>query len=334
MENTMLAAVLHAVGDLRYESVPVPACEADEVLVAVKYCGVCGSDVARVFSKGTYRFPTIPGHEISGIVEHDPKGELTGRRVSVFPLLPCGKCEMCRRQAYELCQNYDYYGSRRDGGYAEYLAVKRWNLVFLPDTISLEEGAMCEPAAVARHAVLRLKICPGDSVVISGAGPIGLLAAQWAMIMGAAKVYLFDIDKKKMDYALKQGFEAHTNGITVDAALEGTGHADALVRCLDAVKPQGRIVLMGNPAGAMDLPQQAYWGILRKELEITGTWNSGFAGEENDWTQAIEAMAAKQLNVMNVVSDILPLSQCHEAFRMLMDRETFTNRILLRVESS
>ena len=145
MENakTMHAAVLHAVGDLRYEEVAFPAVAEDEVLVKVKNCGICGSDVGRVLAHGTYHFPTIPGHEFSGEVVFDAENKLTGKRVAVFPLLPCFSCENCKEERYANCTNYNYYGSRCDGGYAEYIAVKRFNLVELPDAVSFEEGAMC-----------------------------------------------------------------------------------------------------------------------------------------------------------------------------------------------
>lgn len=328
MVQEMMAANLHGVNDLRYEKVPVPECREDEVLVAVRYCGVCGSDVARVLTKGTYHFPTIPGHEFSGVVEYDPRGELTGQRVTVFPLLPCGKCEMCKKQLYQLCEDYDYYGSRRDGGYGEYLAVKRWNIVRLPDRVSLEEGALCEPVSVARHAVVRLDVKRGESVLISGAGPIGLLAAQWARSFGADRVYLFDIDERKTDLAKKLGFLAYEDGTTVDAVLEGTGYSDAIVRCLNGARPFGRVVLMGNPAGNVELPQKAYWNILRKELTVKGTWNSSFSDDKNDWEESLKAMEEGRLQVREIISHILPLSRCHEAFSMLTDRDVFTNRIL------
>lgn len=329
MKKTMMAANLHAVNDLRYEEVPVPECSGDEVLVNIKYCGICGSDVSRVLKKGTYHFPTIPGHEFSGIVEYDPLDEWTGRRVTVFPLLPCGACDMCVKQLYQLCRDYDYYGSRRNGGYAQYLAVKRRNLIGLPDEVSLEEGALCEPVSVARHAVTRLHITRGDSVLISGAGPIGLLAAQWARDFGAGDVYLFDIAKEKTALAKRMGFLEYEDGITVDAALEGTGYSDALIRCLHAVKACGRMVLMGNPAGSIELPQQAYWQILRKELILSGTWNSSFSDTQNDWTESLLAMAEGRIRASEVISHILPLSKCHEAFSLLTDPDTFTNRIVL-----
>ena len=98
IKQTMYALNLHAVGDLCREKLPMPFCEADEVLVRVAYCGICGSDIPRVYSKGTYHFPTVIGHEFSGVVEYDPKGEFQGKRVAVFPLLPCFECDSCKEE--------------------------------------------------------------------------------------------------------------------------------------------------------------------------------------------------------------------------------------------
>jgi len=120
----MKSANLHAIGDLRYEEVKVPVCKEDEVFVKIKNCGICGSDIGRVLDHGTYHFPTIPGHEFSGQVIYDPEGNLEGKRVAIFPLLPCFSCDMCKEERYAQCRDYDYYGSRRNGAFAEYIAVR------------------------------------------------------------------------------------------------------------------------------------------------------------------------------------------------------------------
>ena len=113
MKTTMKALNLHAIDDLRLDTLPVPTVGEDEVLVKIAYCGVCGSDIPRVYSKGTYHFPTVIGHEFSGVVAYDPKGELDGKRVAVFPLLPCFTCDSCKQESYALCADYDYYGSHQ-----------------------------------------------------------------------------------------------------------------------------------------------------------------------------------------------------------------------------
>ena len=179
----MKAYVLHNVNDLRYEDVPMPNCPGGWVVVQVKASGICSSDIDRVFSKGTYHFPTIPGHEFSGVVHKVSSTDdeyLLGKRVGVFPLIPCKKCSQCKNKHYEMCSNYDYLGSRRDGGFAEYVAVPVWNLIEIPDTISFEEAAMLEPLSVGLHAIKLSNIQEQDTVAIIGTGMIGITAAQWA----------------------------------------------------------------------------------------------------------------------------------------------------------
>ena len=130
--KTMKALVLHESEKLTLDEIPVEPLRPGTVLVKIKACGICSSDVERVFINGTYHFPTIPGHEFSGqivAVGDDVDESLLGRRTCVFPMLPCFECPSCKKQQYAQCSHYDYFGSRRDGGYAEYLVVPTWNLV-------------------------------------------------------------------------------------------------------------------------------------------------------------------------------------------------------------
>lgn len=328
----MKCANLHAINDLRYEDIPMPECGEDEVLVAVRCCGVCGSDLPRVYTKGTYHFPTVIGHEFAGQVVFDPQNTLTGQAVAVFPLLPCFSCDSCKKEQYATCENYDYYGSRRHGGMSEYLAVKRWNLLPVPEGLSYEEAAMCEPAAVARHAIRRLNIQKDDRLLISGAGPIGILAGQWAKSFGAEQVYYFDIDDRKLEVCKAMGFAVYTEDVTVGCVLEGTGHPAALAKCLEAVASGGKVLLMGNPVGDMPLTQKTYWHILRKELTVLGTWNSSYNDRENDWKEALVAMVSGQIRAKPLITHTFPLSQVNAAFEMMKNRSEFYNKVMIKME--
>ncbi len=328
--KTVKSANLHAVNDLRYEDTPLAPCGEDEVLVRVESCGVCGSDLGRVYSKGTYHFPTIIGHEFAGVVTEDSKNELTGKHVVVFPLLPCFECENCKKESYATCESYDYYGSRRDGGMTQALPVKRWNVLVMPESISFDEGAMCEPTSVARHAVRKLDIVKGDHVLISGAGPIGLIAGQWARAFGAAQVSYVDIDERKLEVAHSLGFHTYKEGTVIDCVLEGTGFSDALATCLAAVKPHGHVVLMGNPSRDVTLTQNTYWHILRKELKVAGTWNSSFNDTENDWKESLRAMAEGKIQVKPLITHTYPLSRCNEAFEMMKGKKELYNKVILK----
>lgn len=342
----MKACVLHGIGDLRYEEVAVPPLEAGEVRLKIKASGICGSDIPRVFDKGTYHFPTIPGHEFAGeIVEAaDPENaRLVGARAAVFPLLPCFRCGPCKVGQSALCEDYDYYGSRRDGAFAEYLNVRAWNLVPVPEQVPYEQAALCEPAAVAIHALDIGHLRFGDNVVISGAGTIGLMLAQLAAAAGAERVILMDVDPQKLAYARKLGFpdtiqttetEAAqavrdlTGGRMAQVVIEAAGAAASLRNCLKVAGNLGRVVLMGNPLGDMGLDQKTYWEILRRQLTVLGTWNSSFNDQQNDWARAIAAIASGRLRLDPLITHRLPLSACHSAFAMLRGHSEFALKVM------
>jgi L-iditol 2-dehydrogenase len=343
--RVMKACVLHAVGDLRYEDAPMPVPAADEVLIRIRAAGICGSDVPRVYTKGTYHFPTIPGHEFSGeAVAVNPGDEAyLGGRFAVYPLIPCGNCEACRAEAYQQCGDYDYYGSRRDGAFAEYLAVKKWNLVAVPDGVSYEEAAMCEPCAVAIHALKRAGLEAGDTLAIFGAGAIGILAAQVASGLGASRIIFCDIDQKKLDFVAGMGFvhtvntantdvKAHVDDLTaeagVDIALDAAGVSAAVENTLRVTRREGKVVLLGNPAGDMTLTQKYYWEILRKQLTLKGTWNSSFSAADNDWRLAIQYMENGIFKLKELITDRFPFSACAEAFAAAADRDRFSVKVM------
>lgn len=328
-EQTMKAAVLHAVGDLRYEDVPRPSRGEGEVLLQVMAAGVCGSDIPRIFTKGTYHFPTIPGHEFAGRITESDDPALIGCKAAVFPLLPCRKCAACQVGEYAKCADYDYYGSRRDGAFAEYLAVDKRNLILLDDSISFAEASLMEPAAVARAAVRRMQIGLGERVVIFGAGPIGLMAAQWARQAGAETVRVVDISEEKLAFARTFGFEAYDaerDGLC-HCALEGTGASAALNNAVKSLLPNGRLVLMGNPFGDMCIQRGVYSEILRREITMLGTWNSSYNDRINDWQAVAAAMAAGTMSFEPLITHRFPLSRCNEALEMMRDKKEFFTKV-------
>ncbi len=337
----MKALNLHAVGDLRYEEVPDPVRQKGEVLLKVKACGICGSDIPRIFKKGTYHFPTIPGHEFSGEILEADDPSLVGKKAAVFPLIPCRTCASCQVGEYAQCSDYDYYGSRRDGAYAEYLAVKEWNLVPF-DGISYEEAAMCEPAAVALHAVGLADIKVGDTVAIFGAGPIGMMLALWSKASGAARVVLCDIDPLKVKFAAGMGFDAVnttetdaaeyiksvTGGRGADACIEGAGATQTWESCIKSVRSFGHVVCMGNPFGDMTLTQGTYSQLLRKQLTIRGTWNSSYNDAHNDWRTALDAITKRIVDVRPLITHRFALEDYKQAFDMILARKEFYSKVM------
>lgn len=343
----MKACVLHGIGDLRYEEVENPYPQPGKVLLRVDACGVCGSDIPRIFEKGTYRFPTIPGHEFSGTVLQCGTGvdsKWVGKHVVVFPLIPCRKCVHCQAARYALCEDYDYLGSRSDGAFAEYVAVPEWNLTPVPPAVSQEEAAMTEPAAVAVHALRQARIDAGDAVMVFGAGPVGLMLGQWARALGADRVALADIDARRLDFARKMGFEYLCNPAECDAALwardvlgrapdvvvEASGSSAAYGQALLCARTLGRVVLMGNPSGDMKLSQDAYWAILRKELSVFGTWNSVYRGAPRDeWQLALDFMANARLDLKSLITHRIGLSDLPRVLANVRDKVEFSNKVMV-----
>lgn len=343
----MKARVLKSVGNLEYCDYPIPKIKSGEVLLKVKACGVCGSDIPRIFVNGTYHFPTIPGHEFSGqVVEaYDKENEnLVGMRATVFPLIPCKKCESCNKGSFEMCKSYDYLGSRSDGAFAEYVRVPTWNLVPIPDNLSYEAAAMSEPCAVALHALRRAQIEIGDIAVIYGPGTIGMLIAQWARAWGA-KVLLVGTDLNNWDFVESLGFydycnSSHedpiewvnkmTNGSGADIAIEAVGIATTACNCLKSVAPGGKVLYVGNPHGDYTFPRDTYWQILRKQLTIFGTWNSSYNNtRKSDWSVVVDAMANGKINVEKLITHKFGLKDMDKGLDIMKDNTEFFAKVMV-----
>lgn len=330
----MKAYVLHGVGDLRYGNWPIPEIQPGWALVRVLAAGVCSSDIPRIFEKGTYHFPTIPGHEFCGIVEKvadRTDEEWLGKRVGVFPLIPCQKCLSCKKEQYETCENYDYIGSRRDGAFAEYVAVPVWNLLALPDSISDVQAALLEPAAVALHAVRHLGELDGKSVCVVGTGAIGIIAAQWAKILGAQCVTVKGRNEGKKQVVKQCGMEFTTEvNREFDCVIEAVGSVQAWRDSIALIGVSGKIVLIGNPTGNMNLPQNIYWKILRKQITLTGTWNSSFGNETSDWVKVLQVVQAGILKVDPIITRILNQDELIQGLDTIRNSNEINCRTVIR----
>ncbi len=354
LKSTMKAAVLHAVGDMRYEQIARPEAGPGQVMVRVAFCGVCGSDIPRVFVKGTYHFPTVIGHEFSGTVAAcgpgvDDVGP--GDRVAVFPLLWCGQCPPCEQGNYVQCLDYDYLGSRSNGALAEFVVAPRQNLVRLPAGVSLAEAAMTEPAAVALHALRRAGGSRlGESVAIFGAGPIGLMVAQWARAMGAAPIFLFDIVPQKLSLAKQMGFSLVFDNREADPveairsvsgregvhlSVEAAGVPQTLRQALDCARRGGQVVILGNPAGEVTLPAGLISQLMRREVTVLGAWNSAYspAGNDDDWSTVLAGLAGKTIDLAPLITHRIELENAFEALQMMKEQREFFSKVLICVNN-
>jgi L-iditol 2-dehydrogenase len=346
----MKAVVLEAVGNPALRDLPMPVVPSGWALIRVGWCGVCGSDMPRMFAKGAHRMPLVCGHEFAGVVEAlgpNTVGVPVGDRVAVFPLIWCGACAACEAGAYVQCEAYDYLGSRRDGGFAEYVAAPVRNLLPVPANVSLASAAMTEPAAVALHA-LRTTGVPlvGRDVAVFGAGPIGLLTAQWARIMGAARVFISDIVAARLDMAVSLGFkfmidateqsaaqaiQSLTNGAGVAVAVEAAGVPQTLLAAVRSVGRSGRVTLLGNPSADVTLPAELISRIMRQEIALCGVWNSTYSvlGASDDWRAALGAMAAGTLDAECLVSHRASLTATPDLLRAIHARTVSAAKVLV-----
>jgi L-iditol 2-dehydrogenase len=301
----MKALALEANGRLVYRDVPRPTIAPDECLLAVRAAGVCSSDVPRAFAHGAYRYPLIMGHEFAGEIVTcgaEVKGFRPGQAAAVFPLLPCFACPACQSRHWVHCRRYDYYGSRRDGAFAEYIAVKAWNLLPLPEGCDVRLAALCEPLAVCIHTLKAIPAPVTGRLAVVGAGFMGLCLAKLAQRSGQFDgIWLLDRNQFKLDMAAAFGFQTvllanQAEGGYRLPALEGAftvvieacGAVETYRLALALCAHGGRVIWMGNIAGDLVLPSGEVSSILRREITIHGVWNSNYQpGEASDWTEAL-----------------------------------------------
>ncbi len=324
----MKAYRLHGIGDLRFEDIAVPTLREGYALVKVHACGICSSDIPRIYTKGTYKFPTVPGHEFSGTVvsvADEINKNYIGKRVSIFPLIPCKHCEQCKQKHYEMCIDYNYLGSRCDGGFAEYVAVPIWNLVEIGDNTDFITGALFEPFAVALHAVNQANLNGGESVAVIGSGAIAFAVAQWVKVQGAVNVCVVGRNDDKRHIADKLGIDFSV-GLPqekkFDAVIEAVGTASALETAISAAKSGNKIIAMGNPNGDITLKQAVYWQILRRQLQIIGTWNSAYDGsEESEWMTVRDAFEAKIIDGHSLVTHAVNSDNLQEGLQIMKEHK-------------
>ncbi|WP_216364073.1 galactitol-1-phosphate 5-dehydrogenase [Subtercola boreus] len=341
LTGDMTAAVLHALGDVRVEKVPIPTPGAGDLLVEVAACGVCGSDIPRMNFSAPYNMPLICGHEFSGHVvfaADDVEDFAVGDLVSVPPLLPCRKCDSCLEGHFSLCEDYDYFGSRRDGAYAQYVVVPANNALLMPGGIDPRAAAMIDPAAIALHAVLKTKITVGSRVAVIGAGPIGLFAVQWARLMGATDILAVDVNEQKAEMAREAGAthtatnddeaKAHA-GKGYDVIIESAGVPETIALAVALSARHGDAAFIGIPHRPVELDKAAFSHFLRNEVSLHGSWNSfsaPFPGRE--WTESAEKLANGELKWEFMITHELGLDAVPETMKALAERSIFSSKVL------
>lgn len=348
----MKAGVVHAKDNIKYEDIEKPVVGSKEVLIKVKYTGICGSDVPRVNGDACHFFPNVLGHEFSGVIE-EIGDEVTllskGDRVAGVPLVPCMECEDCKKGNYSLCKHYSFIGSRQYGSFAEYVVVPEKNAVKFEENVSFEQGAFFEPSTVALHGLERLDYKGGKTVAVLGGGTIGLFVMQWAKIFGAEKVVVFDIADERLELAEKLGA---TKGINTfkegfmkealdvigksgfDYVYETAGNTITMKYAFDLAGNKSQVCFVGTPTRELSFSVEEWEKMNRKEFTLTGSWMSYsdlFPGHE--WNLTAHYFNTGELKFdESFVYKKIPLSQIASAFEMYKTPGAVKGKILIDSE--
>jgi L-iditol 2-dehydrogenase len=340
----MKALILTEPSHLDYGDMPIPKLSDDEVLVEVRACGICGSDVHGMDgSTGRRRTPLVMGHEATGVIAklgERVSGWVEGERITFDSTVSCGRCHFCRQGQINLCDERRVLGVsceeyRRDGAFAEYVAVPARILFRLPDGLSFERAALLEPLSVAVHAVRRTGVSPDDTAVVVGTGMVGLLVVQALRAYGCERVIGVDIDPSRLALAEQFGAETicghaeavaaavfeRTGGVGADLAIEVVGMSASIQTAISSVRKGGRVGLVGNLSPRVELPLQA---AVTRELTLYGSCVSS-----GEYPECIELLSSVTVDVDPLISAVAPLAKGAEWFRRLRSGTSGLMKVIL-----
>jgi L-iditol 2-dehydrogenase len=345
----MKASVVVANEDVRYMDIEEPRVGEGEVKVRVAVSGICGSDVPRVLHHGVHFYPIVLGHEFSGDVVEVGEGVTTvkpGDRVAGVPLLPCMVCDDCQKGDYALCRHYSFIGSRRQGSNADYVVIPERNAIVFDPSISYEQGAMFEPSTVALHGVLQNDYRGGSSVAILGGGTIGIFALQWAKLLGAKTVAVFDISDERLELAKRLGADGVINTLKenflddakafcqsggFDYVFETAGVVTTMRLAYQLAANRAHVCFVGTPQKELSYSPAEWENLNRKEMRLTGSWMSysaPFPGRE--WRMTAEYYASGRLKFdEGLIGSRIPMAEAQAAFQMFKTPGAVKGKILL-----
>lgn len=316
--------------------IPVP--KPGEVLLKIKYCGICGSDVATYTGNQPFTtYPRIPGHEFSAEVV-EVNGEAPhlrpGSIVTANPYFNCGQCYSCKKGKVNCCQDNQTMGVQRDGSFAEYITMPM-ERVMDGKGLPADLLALVEPFSISYHAVKRGEIKDSDTVLVIGAGPIGIFAMMAAKLCGAT-VYITDVLDKRLQMALELGADGVINsgsenlkekvmeltqGNGMDVCIEAAGLPQTFLNCIDNVCFTGKLILIGNGKRETTFNHSL---LLKKELTVYGSRNS-----LNDFEPIIRLIHAGKLDLKKIVTDVYPLDAVIDAYEALKSNDGSKAKVLV-----
>jgi 2-desacetyl-2-hydroxyethyl bacteriochlorophyllide A dehydrogenase len=318
----MRQAVFIGPGQIELEETAIPEPRGRDVCIRVEACGICGSDRSIFVGKDTAWPPVVLGHEYAGVIVAcgpDVQKRAVGDRVAVDPNISCGQCTFCRRGAINLCTSLTPLGIVRPGGFAEYSLVPEQNAYVLADATSFEEAALVEPLSCCVRGMQRADVQLGDVVAVFGAGPMGLLLTQLALLRGAASVIVIEPDAQRRQLAAALGADtqldprepnavrdvvsATTNGVGVDVAIEASGRTEAATDALSLLRAGGTAVWLGVcPPG--DRVAVEPFRVNEREVTIRGSTLNPYTHQT-----ALALIESKRVRVAELISDRIGLDE-------------------------
>jgi L-iditol 2-dehydrogenase len=342
----MKALLLSEYKKLNVVDMPVPDIGDDDVLVRVRACGICGSDIHGYDGSTGRRIPPlVMGHEAAGVIERTGRaveGFKAGDRVTFDSTVSCGKCDFCREGHINLCDNRTVLGVscgdyRRHGAFAEYVSVPARILYKLPDSLAFERAALIEAVSIAVHAVSRHVPKPDDAVVVVGSGMIGVLVIQVLRDKGCRNVIAIDVDDDKLTLAKRVGASRTinaketdvpaavrdlTNGQGADASFEVVGHGSTVMSAIRSLRKGGTVVLIGNLSPKVEIPLQE---VVSREISVLGSCASS-----GEIPQCIDLLARGAVNVDPLISLKAPLDDAPQLFERLYAGDKELMKVILQ----
>lgn len=348
----MKAITIMEPDNIQFTDVERPKVGPKDVLTKVKYCGICGTDMAilggttSLIRDGLIKYPVRIGHEWSGIVEEvgeEVTGFKPGDRVVGDDSVACGNCRPCMEGRYGLCENSRAVGTVNcwDGAFAEYMVMPYRQMYKLPDNIPLDEAALIEPAGIALNGLKQSNIDVGSKVLIIGTGPIGLAAAGLAKNMGAAKILVSGRKEAKLDVGKFMGADVtinvtgenlvdvikkETDGKGVDAVIETSGNISVVNQALEIVKPGGVIALIGFYEADLN-------GFNIDKVTLNCITMKGIAGTPNVFPAVIDLLGTKRLSLKPLITDIYPFNKMMEAVRAVKEKNDTRIKVLVEIDN-
>lgn len=337
----MRALVYRGPKDMRVEQRPLPQPAPGQVRIQTAFVGICGSDVHGWLGiTGRRTPPMVMGHEFSGIISalgEGVTGWQVGEEVTVHPMISCGHCSYCKQGLTNLCDDRKLMGTMTyDGAFMDEFCVPAENLCRLPQNVSLEVGSLIEPFAVAYRGIQHAGGVEGKTVLICGAGTIGLMALKVCKLLGAGKIIVVDLSDDRLALAKQHGADMTINGKddinavltqaglrdAIDVAVEAVGVTPTAQQTVEFVKTRGAIVWIGNNAPTVTVNMQS---IVTRELKIFGS----YIYTDEDFRQCVRLLGETPQDFTGIISDVIPVDQAQEAFEELSHGATAKIKVLV-----